>query len=171
MRYATLLVGALSLLLAGCGYHVPGAGAPWVGKEGRTLHVQLFANRTTEPYLDSVMTEELAMQLSRLRLFELQEDPKAVDLLMDGTVTKFESRAVAYNNQDNISEYAADMMVKARLSRRSDGAVLWQEDLYRSETYAASLDKNLQQEGESLAARVIARRIAEDIVSRLLTDF
>ena len=66
---------------------------------------------------------------------------------------------------------AAGEAVKARLSRRSDGAVLWQEDLYRSETYAASLDKNLQQEGESLAARVIARRIAEDIVSRLLTDF
>ena len=170
MRFAdTQLLWLLAL--TGCGYHVPGPGSAWVGEGGRTLHVELFANRTTEPYLDSVMTEELARQLSRSRLFELRDDRAAVDLVLDGTVTRFESRAVAYNNEDQISEYAADMTVRARLSRRSDGTVLWQEDLSRRETYAAALDKHLQQEGESLAARVIARRLAEDVVSRLLAAF
>jgi len=31
--------------------------------------------------------------------------------------------------------------------------------------------KVLQQEGESLAARVVAKRIAEDLLARLLTTF
>jgi hypothetical protein len=63
------------------------------------------------------------------------------------------------------------MTVKARLLRRSDGTVLWQSVLSRSETYPALVDKSLQQEGESLAARVVARRIAEDLLARLLATF
>ena len=37
------------LVLAGCGYHTPGASDTWAGGEARVLYVQLFDNRTTEP--------------------------------------------------------------------------------------------------------------------------
>lgn len=161
----------LLLVLGGCGYHAPGRGDSWLGGEGRTLYVELFANRTTEPYLDSVVTEEMAMQLSRSRLFELVEDRQAADLLLGGTVTGFDSHAVAYDADDRISEYAAVMLVNARLVRRGDGVVLWQGDLQRSETYPAAFDKNLRQEGESLAGRIIARRLAEDLLSRFWASF
>ena len=171
MMRLSLLMATLLLVLCGCGYHAPGPGDSWVGHEGRTLYVDLFANRTTEPYLDSVVTEEIAMQLSRSRLVELVEDRQTADLLLDGTVTGFDSNAVAYDADDRISEYAAVMVVQARLVRRGDGAVLWQGNLQRSETYPAAFDKNLRQEGESLAGRIVAKRIAEDLLSRFLADF
>lgn len=171
MNRLLLLAGALLLALNGCGYHVPGAEDAWVGQGGRTLYVELIANRTVEPYLDSVVTEELSVQLSRSRLFELIEDRKTADLVLAGTVTEFSSRVVAYDADDRISEYVAVMTVKARLVRRGDGAVLWEDVLRRSETYPAALDKNLRQEGESLAARAVAKRIAEDLMSRLLSSF
>jgi len=161
----------LLLALAGCGYHVPGSGDAWVGQQGRTLYVELFANRTVEPYLDSIVTDEVTAQFARSRLVALVEERAGADLLMVGTVTGFDSQAVAYDADDNISEYRASMTVKARLVRRSDGTVLWQADLRRSETYPAQLDKSQQQGEESLAARIVARRIAEDLLARLLAAF
>jgi hypothetical protein len=168
-RLSILLLAALAL--AGCGYLTPGAGDSWAGAGGRTLYVELFANRTAEPYLDSVVTDEVVIQFTRSRLVELTEARGTADLLLGGTVTRFDSSVGAYDADDNISEYRAEMTVRAQLTRRSDGAVLWQGDLARSEVYPATLDKSLQQQGESLAARVVARRIAEDLMARLLTAF
>ena len=171
MKTRFLMVVLALCLSAGCGYRVPGGGDAWVGQQGRTLCVELFANRTIEPYLDSVMTEEMAIQLSRSRLVELVENRKGADLLLGGEVTAFESRVAAYGAKDQISEYRASMTVKARLIRRESGAVLWQDEITRSETYPALDDKSLQQEGESLAGRVVARRIAEDLHAHLLSAF
>jgi outer membrane lipopolysaccharide assembly protein LptE/RlpB len=171
MTRLALLGGLLLVLLSGCGYHAPASGDAWVGQGGRTLYVELFANRTVEPYLDSVVTEEMAIRLARSRLVELTEQRGMADLVLDGAVTAFDSSVGAYDAADNISEYTASMTVKARLLRSSDGSVLWQAVLSRSETYPALVDKSLQQEGESLAARVVAKRIAEDLLARLLTTF
>jgi len=165
------LLCALLLLSAGCGYHVPGVGDSWVGGEGRTLLVELFANRTSEPYLDTIVTDEVATQLARSRLVRLTEDRGAAELLLAGTVSAFDSRVAAYDADDRITEYSARMTVQARLVRRSDGSVLWQEEFRRSETYPALVDKGLQQGEESLAARIVARRIAEDLLARLATAF
>ena len=171
MTKLALLGGLLLVLLSGCGYHAPASGDAWVGQGGHTLYVELFANRTVEPYLDSVVTEEMAIRLARSRLVELTEQRGMADLVLDGAVTAFDSSVGAYDAADNISEYTASMTVKARLLRSSDGSVLWQAVLSRSETYPALVDKSLQQEGESLAARVVAKRIAEDLLARLLTTF
>jgi len=171
MKWLALGAAALLLTLSACGYHAPVAGDDWPGRDGRTLYVDLFANATTEPYLDSVVTDEVAVQMSRSRLIELTEDRATADLLLNGTVTAFASSAGAYNRQDEISEYTASMTVTARLLRRSDGSVLWKETLSRSQTYAAFADKSLQQDVESLAARTIAKRIAEDLLARLLSRF
>jgi outer membrane lipopolysaccharide assembly protein LptE/RlpB len=172
MRTAARLTFLWFLLLAaGCGYHVPAAGDAWLGQQGRTLHVELFANRTVEPYLDTIVTDEVSSQFARSRLVDLVEDRAGADLVLAGTVTAFDSQPVAYDADDNISEYNAHMTVKARLIHRCDGAVLWQTELQRSETYAAQLDKSQQQGEESLAARIVARRIAEDLLARLLAAF
>ena len=169
MRYLVLTV-SIVFLLGGCGYHVPKAGDPWAGQGGQTLYVKLFVNQTLEPYADSAVSDEISAQLSRSRLFELSEN-SAADLMLDGAVVAFSSQALAYDTADRISEYSASMTVRARLVRRSDGAVLWQDEFARSETYASAADKSLRQDAESLAARVVARRIAEDLVARLQTGF
>ena len=170
-RHACLGLLLMLQALAGCGYHVPAAGDAWVGQQGRLVYVELFANRTVEPYLDSIVTDEVVSQLSRSRLLALVEERSAADLLLTGTVTAFDSSVVAYDADDEISEYAAHMTIIARLVRRSDGATLWQEEVRRSETSPAQFDKSLQQSEESLAARVVARRIAEDLQARLLAAF
>ena len=59
------------LVIAGCGYHTPGAADTWVGGEARTLYVQLFDNQTVEPYLENYLTDALIAELALSRLLEL----------------------------------------------------------------------------------------------------
>lgn len=161
----------IGLLLPGCGYHVPGADGQWAGQEGRTLHVELFVNRTSEPYLDTVLTDEISAQMARSRLVELTAQRNSAELILTGAITSFSSSASGYNPEDRISDYQAQMTATAQLVRRSDNAVLWQGTLSRSETFSSREDKGLQRVGESFAARVAARRLAEDLMARLHDDF
>ena len=166
------------VLLAGCGYHVPGtsseqAATPdtWVGGDARVLYIQLFENQTAEPYLENYMTDALVAELSRSRLVELTENPASADVRLVGEVKEFGSDAFAYGLDDRITEYRAEMQVSVRLLSKVSNEVLWRDSLQRSEDYPATVNKNLQLEGERLAARQVSRRLAEDIHAGLLNSF
>lgn len=171
MKRQLLMLMAALLLLGGCGYRVPGPDDAWVGQQGETLFIDLFANRTAELYLDNYLTEMVVRELSRSRLFEITEDRQAADLLLTGTVTDFKDRASAYGSGDRIADYSVELFVTARLARRDSGKVLWQDDLQRSENYPATADKNLQLELRARVAREAAGRLAEDLHARLLDAF
>jgi len=160
-----------AIFISGCGYHVPGTSDSWVGGDARIVYVQLFENMTAEPYLDNYMTDALVEELSRSRLFELTEDAGAAEVLINGTVDSFTSHAISYSSTDTITDYRATMSITAKLLDVSNDQVMWQERIRRSEEYSAAVDKNLQLEGERLAARQVARRLAEDLNARLLNSF
>jgi outer membrane lipopolysaccharide assembly protein LptE/RlpB len=166
-----ILLIVLALFVAGCGYHVPGASDSWVGGDAKVVYIQLFENLAAEPYLDNYMTDALVEELSRSRLFELTENAGAADVVIGGTVDSFSSKAISYSSSDQISDYRATMGISVKLVQNSDKKVLWQEKMRRSEDYSAAVNKNLQLEGERLAARQVARRLAEDIRAQLLNNF
>jgi outer membrane lipopolysaccharide assembly protein LptE/RlpB len=166
-----ILLIFFTLLVSGCGYHVPGVSESWVGGDARVVYVQLFENMTAEPYLDNYMSDALVEELSRSRVFDLTENVEAADVLIGGTVDNFKSRAVSYSSSDRITDYRATMGITVRLLNNGKDQVLWQEKMRRSEHYSAAVNKNLQLEGERLAARQVARRLAEDIRAQLLNNF
>ncbi len=172
------------VLIAGCGYHVPGTATTpgtsssrgtttdtWVGGDARVLYIQLFENQTSDPYLENYITDALVAELSRSRLVELTENPALADVRLVGEVKEFSSDAFAYGINDRITEYRAEMQVSVRLLPKSSGEVLWRDNLRRSEDYPAAVNKNLQLEGERLAALLVSRRLAEDIHAGLLNSF
>ena len=110
MRILSLL---LLLLLVGCGYHSPGNSDNWVGDESRLLYVQLFENRTVEPYLDNYITDAVVAELSRSRLLELTENPDLADVRLVGEVKDFDSKARSYSSSDDITAYTATMTATA----------------------------------------------------------
>jgi TolB-like protein len=170
MKHYALIV-VCSLLFAGCGYRTPGQSADWVGGDDKVLYVELFANRSKEPYLENFVTDEVTLEFSRSRALTLTESLSSADLLLTGTVTDFETHAVSYDASDRISEYSAQMTITARLVRQANGKVVWQESLSRNEYFSATLDKNLQQDIQTIAAQIVARRLAEDLYARMFADF
>ncbi|MCK4509270.1 MAG: hypothetical protein KAU27_12040 [Desulfuromonadales bacterium] len=159
------------LLLAGCGYHTPGSSDSWVGGDARILYLQLFENQTTEPYLENYITDALVAELARTRLVELTENPALAEVRLVGEVKDFSSSARAYGTSDQITDYRATMTVSVRLLDKESNEILWQGNLQRSEDYLATVNKNLQLEGERQAARQASKRLAEDIYSQLLNSF
>ncbi len=173
------------VLFAGCGYHVPGASTSpvgastdggstadaWVGGDARVLYIQLFENQTAEPYLENYITSALVAELARSRVVELTENRALADVRLAGEVVEFSSNAFAYGPTDRITDYRATMKVSVRLLRKGSDEVLWRDNLQRTEDYAAAVNKNLQLEGERLAARLVSQRIAEDIHAGLLNSF
>lgn len=162
---------SLIVLLAGCGYHTPGHSDSWVGGDARILYLQLFDNQTSEPYLENYLTDALVAELGRSRLIELTEDLERADALLVGEVKSFTSNALAYGASDQITDYRATLKVSARLLNNRGDEVLWQKNMQRSEDYLGTSNKNLQLEGERLAAREAAKRLAEDMYSSLLNNF
>ena len=159
------------VLLAGCGYHTPGSSDTWVGGDARILYVQQFENLSGEPYLENYMTDALIAELSRSRLVELTEDQSLANVRLVGVVKDFNSSARGYGTNDQITDYLATMNISVRLLDKGGNEILWQGELARSEDYLATVNKNLQLEGERLAARQVAKRLAEDVYSRLLESF
>ena len=168
MRIISVL---LLLLLSGCGYHTPGASDTWVGGEARTLYVQLFDNQTIEPYLENYITDALIAELAVSRLFELTENPDKADVRLAGNVKTFTDSAVSYGNSDQITEYSATMAVAVRLLDKNNSDIIWQRSLTRSEDYLATINKNLQLEGQRRAAIRVSQRLAEDIYASMLNSF
>lgn len=159
------------VLLAGCGYHTPGSTDRWVGGDTRDLYVELFVNQTSQPYLENFVTDAMVAELSRSRLVKLTENPERAEILLVGEVKDFTSTALAYGSNDRITDYRATMTVAARLVRKGSSEIIWQGNLQRSEDYLATVNKNLQLEGELLAARQAAKRLAEDLYASLLNSF
>ena len=166
-----IVITLVTLLLAGCGYHAPGSADSWVGGDARVLYVQLFDNQTAEPYLENYITDALVAELSRSRLVTLTEDQALADVILTGDVSGFSSVALAYGASDQITDYRATMNVSVRLLDNESGKVLWRDTLQRTDDYLATVNKNLQLEGERLASRQVSERLAEDIYSSLLHSF
>ena len=159
------------LVVAGCGYHTPGSSDSWVGGEARTLYVQLFDNQTVEPYLENYMTDALIAELSTSRLIELTENPGKADVRLVGDVKTFSDSARSYGNSDQITEYSATMAITVRLLHKNSSDIVWQTSLTRSADYLATINKNLQLEGQRLAAIRVSQRLAEDIHANMLHSF
>jgi outer membrane lipopolysaccharide assembly protein LptE/RlpB len=166
----TVLIFML-LLVAGCGYHSPGNSDNWVGEDARLLYVELFENNTVEPYLENYITDAVIAELSRSRLIALTEDPALAQVRLTGNVKSFSNVAQSYGSSDRITEYRATMTVAVRLLKNNSSEIIWQKSMQRSEDYLAAVNKNLQLEGQKLAAQQVSQRLAEDLHASMLNNF
>jgi hypothetical protein len=63
------------------------------------------------------------------------------------------------------------MAITVRLLHKNSSDIVWQKNLTRSEDYLATVNKNLQLEGQRLAAIRVSQRLAEDIHAYMLNSF
>lgn len=160
----------LVLLLFGCGYHFPGQGGALPGSV-QTLLVPLFINQTAEPQLENDLTNRVSERLARHKQVTVVEQRERADARLQGTIGHYSSRAIAYDSNDDISEYQATMVLNVKLLSLSADEVLWQNSLSWQVEYAAANDKALQQDLEQAAIEELNKRLADELLFRLLDDF
>lgn len=164
MRLTVLLF----LLFAGCGYHFSGGSLP----EGiRLLNLPLAVNKTSEPLLENVLAAPLTAVLARQKAIELVESEAGSEAVLQATITDYHADPTSYDSNDRISVYTATIVVHFSLKRQKDGKIIWQGELQRQETYVAAIDKNQQEDLESIVIESMVNNIADDLLYRLITRF
>lgn len=162
-----LLVAAL--LLGACGYHFPGQGGSLPGGVER-IHISMFENLTREPLLENRLTTEIIDIFSgrpNIRQVAMEE----AEAELTGRILSYDSSSIAYQQDDQISKYRASMVVAVRLQGIDNQMLLWDGTVRWQTEYDAAADKMLQVDDERRAQDELARRLAEEIFSRLLDDF
>jgi len=165
-----ILLWMLPFFLGGCGYHFSGEVSS-LPPEIRSLYIELFANRTAEPYLENFITNQVVEEFARSRNLHLTEDRNSADAVLSGTVSRYSTSPVSFGRDDEITEYRSAMTVDTVLYRSSDGKALWKGNLSWTEEYPSNDDKAVQEDNEAAAIVVIVERLAEDLYFRIADNF
>lgn len=169
MRTFGLLLAAL-LLLGGCGYHLPGRSSN-LPSDVQSLYIELFSNRTTEPFLENSITDSVIARFARNRPLRLVEKRDSADAVLSGVVTAYGTSPISYDRNDVITEYRSTLTIAVTLRQASDDRILWKGSIDWSEEYPANLDKGVQEDNEAVAIAVIADRLAQELYFRIMENF
>lgn len=165
-----LITALMFLLVAGCGYrlsdetlHLP--------DDASVLFIEMFENRTLEPYLENILTTHFTRRLLLLPDIHLIEKTADADAIVSGIILGYNVESSAYNEQNIVTQYRATMTVEAEFRRQADGKILWRGNLIRFQTFPADLDLKRQDDLERIAQDILSARLAEELSARLTETF
>jgi len=170
MMRGAILLPLVILLLSGCGYRLQGRVDTLPG-DVRYLYVELFSNKTYEPFLENSVTNEVVERFARHRQLEIVEEPVRAEAILGGRIVKYKNSALSYDRNDKTAEYRSRMTVRAELRRADNGEVLWKGTVSWREDYSTSRDKTVQEDREQAAIQVVSERVADEIFSRVIDNF
>lgn len=191
--FRILLLAALAA--SSCGYRLAGMQVRVPGGI-HSVSVGAFENRSREYGLDRSLAFALEREIYRRGFLRLVEDPNGGEAVLTGTIRGFSTRPVAFDAQDEALQYEAQMIVDVALTRRSDGAVLWEASGLRAiEEYSVAqrivvpsssqfqrgtlnfedlghlTDIQLAETEKRLAIERLVGSIVNDVHDRMLDDF
>jgi outer membrane lipopolysaccharide assembly protein LptE/RlpB len=120
-----LLLSVAILGLAGCGYHLAGAGG--VPEGTNTIGIRLFSNHTREVGLEVRLQRAIEDEFRRRGPLRVVDDKEA-DVVLTGDIRRFSNVPVAFSATDEAVQYQGVMQVGLRLVERRTKKVVRQID-------------------------------------------
>lgn len=170
MRLLALLAACMLLLQTGCGYRLAGRGER-LPDDVQRVYVQVFANRTLEPFLEADVTDAVSERFSRIRALTMVDREERAEASLGGEIAAYETTPVSYDENDAISEYRSTMVLSAVLRRVDNGKVIWKGRLSWKEEYPAGSDLAQQEDNEAEAIRQICEKLADEMFIRIVEGF
>ena len=166
-----LLLTLLSfLLISGCGYRLSNE-ALQLPDDTSILALEMFENRTLEPYLENILTTFVTRRLLLLPDITLIENPEDAEAVVSGRIIMYHVESSAYDGQNIVTQYRATMVVEAEFRRQEDGKIFWRGELIRFQTFPADTDLKRQDDLERIAQDILSTRLAEELSARLTETF
>lgn len=118
---------SLVLLAApGCGYKLQGTGTV-LPEHIKTIAVQPFDNTTQRPQIEQRVTEEVAREFSKRKMYSVVADPVTADAVIEGTVSSFRTSPVEFNQAGRATREEAVITIRATMRDNSNDEVLWSQ--------------------------------------------
>jgi outer membrane lipopolysaccharide assembly protein LptE/RlpB len=112
----------LVLVLGGCGYSVRGNLPPHI----KTVAVPMFANHTSRPGLETVITRAIVEAFSadgRLRVVA----PRDADAVLEGEVVDRQLSSIAFDPKANVQQYRLLITLNVRFRDQRENKVLFEQ--------------------------------------------
>ncbi len=161
---------ALALLLAalsGCGYSLRGNLPDHV----KTVAVPVFANKTSEPAVESLLTQAVVQAFStngRLRVVK----PEEADAILEGEVVGYEIQALAFDPRAAIRQYRLVVTMNLRFRDVRRNALLFEQARFQEKAdfrVVGVVSQTISREESALQAAAVD--IARSIVSLAVDRF
>jgi hypothetical protein len=165
-----LLVIAICLGGAGCGYALAGRGS-FLPATIRIVGIPQFENRTTFQ-VEQVLTEKVRVEFIGRGKYTIRPEAAGADAVLSGEITAFSAQPVGFTDQQFASRYLFTIMMRVRFTETRTGEVLWSDDAltFRSE-YELSTRGNTALEGATLIdqERSAVERVSNDVARAVVT--
>jgi hypothetical protein len=165
LRLVVLGTVAILFVSSCAGYRLgPPSG---LSARAKTVYVATFVNKTLEPRLSEAVTQALRKRLSQEGTFRLVTRG-AADIVVSGTLTRYDRQAVAYEYRDVITarDFEATATAHVVAKPTTGGAPLVDCEVRGRATYRIGAD---QTTSERLALPALADDLARRVAG-LLTD-
>ena len=136
-RYLMGTCAYLALLcLPGCGYQFAGR-SDLFPKDIHSVYVEAFLNRTRDVGLGAEITTALRGELYRRGELQLVDQPDRADAILSGTVRSFDSLTTSVNQDAEVLQFEATLIVDTTFRRREPSEILWRgQNIRLSQIYA-----------------------------------
>jgi outer membrane lipopolysaccharide assembly protein LptE/RlpB len=121
-RGRALALGLLAVVVAGCGYSFRGT----LPEHIQTVAVPVFANKTGEPRIESLLTNGVVEAFStngRLRVVRRED----ADAVLEGEVIGYSVVPISYDSQANVRQYRLTVTMNLKLLDMKKSGVLFEE--------------------------------------------
>ena len=164
-----LILVACLLSFTSCGYRF--AGNETLPRGIERLFIQLLDNKTTEPGIDVVVTNELKNEFIRKHRGVLV-DREAAEAILSGAVVGIRTETVARRGALTALERGVSMTIDLKLKTPGNERIWFAKGITRNDTYSVvSGDKETTEQNKRKALKDLAERIAEISFYRLTDDF
>jgi Lipopolysaccharide-assembly len=124
------------LCLIGCGYQFAGR-SDLFPKDIHSVYVEPFLNRTRDVGLGTEITTALRGELYRRGELQLVDQADRADAILSGVVRFFDSVTASVNQNDEVLQYEATLVVDTTFRRREPSEILWRgQGIRLNEIYA-----------------------------------
>jgi len=130
----------------------------------------MFENKTGEPNLDTVVTRIVKEQFikdGRLKV----ESESAADTILKGTIVSYTLKPLAYDEQNNVTEYMVRLTVSVVHSWRNTGQILQKQVINTNWRYLVDPAITVAESLRLDATEKAAVNAAESIVSLVIEAF
>jgi TolB-like protein len=128
----------------------------------RSVAVFPFENKSYEPGLENVLTDEVIQQFLSDGQLNVVDKSKA-DVYVKGTISNYKRIPLIYNENDIVQQYKVRITINVRLVDPETGKILRQQgNIYRETTYS---DQIAPLETEYDAQHRVIIQLARDVVT------
>jgi hypothetical protein len=166
-----VVVLALALASAGCGYALAGRGS-FLPDYIRVVGVPQLTNATTFFQVEQVLTEKIRTEFIGRGSYAVVPDVTGADAILSGTVTGVSVQPTGFTDQQLASRYIFTITLKVAFTDTRTSMILWSNDtLSFSSEYELNTRSNTAIEGSGFLdqERSSFDRIATDIASTVVT--